>query len=68
MSYSDNMSETGQLGQIGHCWAALKEEPFLYDYFIREDIFALRKPKRLFLQGTAELSHNKNYLSSPCIV
>ena len=29
MSYSDNMSETGQLGQIGHSWAALKKEPFL---------------------------------------
>ena len=43
MSYSDIMSETGQLGQIGHSWAALKKEPLLYLPFIREDVFALNK-------------------------
>ena len=43
MSYSDYMSETGQLGQIRHSWAALKKEPFLYVFFIPEDVFDLHK-------------------------
>ena len=37
------MPETGQLGQIGHRWAALKKEPFFYDSFIGQDVFVLHK-------------------------
>ena len=37
------MSESGKLGQIEHSWAALKKETFLYDSFIREDVFVLHK-------------------------
>ena len=38
-------SETGQLGQIGHNLATLKKVPFLYDYFIREDVFVPHNKK-----------------------
>ena len=53
------MSETGQLGQIGHSSAALKKPPtFLYNSFIRDDVFILHN-KSLYTAALCYLSWRK---------
>ena len=57
------MSETGQLGQIGHRWAALKKEPFFMilvldktsSYFIEKSLLELTSSRKLKIMAFQDL-------------